>query len=93
MLPTAETAVKLKPVEGKEGSTYINANFVFDEKNRQSYVCCQAPLSSTMGDFWKMIWEQDICIIVMITKLRERDRTKADRYWPMNTGTFFSKFF
>jgi len=86
VLPTAETAVKLEPLEGKEGSTYINANFVVDEKNRQSYVCCQAPLASTMGDFWRMIWQHDISTIVMITKLRERDRTKADKYWPTNIG-------
>jgi len=86
VLPTAETAVKLEPLEGKEGSTYINANFVVDEKNRQSYVCCQAPLASTMGDFWRMIWQHDISTIVMITRLRERERTKADKYWPTNIG-------
>jgi len=86
VLPTKETAIKLHPLEGNQDSTYINANFVSDRNKRQSYICCQAPLAATMGDFWRMIWQQEVSLIVMITKLRERERTKADRYWPMFPG-------
>jgi len=93
VLPTKETAIKLTPLgPGREDTTYINANLVLDEHQRQSYICCQAPLGSTMGDFWRMIWENGVCIIVMITKLREKDRAKADRYWPLGVGdtTFYN---
>jgi len=89
VLPIEATAVKLKPLNGNENSTYINANFVSDKNHLQSYICSQAPLQGTMGDFWRMIWQQKVSFIVMITKLQEKDRTKADRYWPASIGSSY----
>jgi len=86
VLVIKETAVKLGPINGVEGSEYINANFVIDKSNpdikKQKYICCQAPLSSTFNDFWRMIWEYKVPVIVMITNLVEKNRIKADPYWP-----------
>jgi protein tyrosine phosphatase len=79
ILPSEKTRVKLN---GERD--YINANVVkfkmddfFDE-----YICCQAPLESTVGDFWRMVWEKDVPIICSLNRIMENGRIKGDIYWP-----------
>ncbi|PRP74754.1 hypothetical protein PROFUN_06615 [Planoprotostelium fungivorum] len=82
VLPYKETRVKL---DGSDDgiSSYINANYVYDRQNKaQKYICCQAPLPKTFDDFWRMVWEKDCPVIVMLTKLEERNTIKAHVYWP-----------
>ncbi len=54
---------------------------------QQSYISTQAPLPHTMTDFYQMIWEQKAEIIVMLTRVKEKDgrgnvAQKAHAYWP-----------
>jgi len=104
VLPTEDTRVVLNPVEGVIGSDYINANYVNGEvsNSKDYYIACQAPLASTVEDFWRMIWEKRCGVIVMLTGLDEGNAPKADRYWPSEGkaeryGSFFvlhkKKFF
>ncbi|XP_069023347.1 tyrosine-protein phosphatase non-receptor type 9 isoform X3 [Embiotoca jacksoni] len=55
-----------------ETSDYINASFMDGYKTRNAYIATQGPLPKTFGDFWRMVWEQMVLIIVMTTSL-ERD--------------------
>ncbi|CAH8655412.1 unnamed protein product [Dicrocoelium dendriticum] len=45
-----------------------------------------APLENTVGDFWRMVIEQNTAIIIMLTGLMEAGREKCARYWPATQG-------
>eukprot|EP01114_Cavostelium_apophysatum_P010491 TRINITY_DN2426_c0_g1_i1.p1 TRINITY_DN2426_c0_g1~~TRINITY_DN2426_c0_g1_i1.p1 ORF type:complete len:404 (-),score=88.69 TRINITY_DN2426_c0_g1_i1:65-1276(-) len=84
VLPPEKTRVKLKVIEGEEGSDYINGNYISGliPNSERAYVATQGPLQATFGDFWRMIWETDATVIVMLTKEVENGKLKCDRYWP-----------
>jgi len=84
VLPPEKTRVILKEREGEEGSDYINANYIngLIPGSEKAYIATQGPLQSTFADFWRMVWELNSVVIVMLTKEVENGRTKCDRYWP-----------
>jgi len=46
--------------------------------NQREYIACQGPLKTTINDHWKMIWEQNVTIIVMLTGLIEGGMVRLD---------------
>lgn len=77
-----QTRVKLAVINGLQTTDYINANFVIGYKERKKFICAQGPMESTIDDFWRMIWEQHLEIIVMLTNLEEYNKAKCAKYWP-----------
>ncbi|KAJ1525691.1 hypothetical protein ONE63_008902 [Megalurothrips usitatus] len=77
-----QTRVKLAQVDSIIGSDYINANFVVGYKERKKFICAQGPMEDTVSDFWRMIWEQHLELVLMLTNLEEYSKTKCAKYWP-----------
>ncbi|XP_033737519.1 receptor-type tyrosine-protein phosphatase S-like isoform X10 [Pecten maximus] len=92
ILPFESTRVALQPIRGVDGSDYINASFIDGYKYCQAYVATQGPLSETTEDFWRMLWEHNSTIIVMLTKLREMGREKCHQYWPSERSARYQYF-
>ncbi|KAG7238372.1 hypothetical protein INR49_030879 [Caranx melampygus] len=74
------------PDDTDETSDYINASFMDGYKRSNAYIATQGPLPKTFGDFWRMVWEQMVLIIVMTTRVVERGRVKCGQYWPLEEG-------
>ncbi|KAG8186487.1 hypothetical protein JTE90_009242 [Oedothorax gibbosus] len=75
------SCVKLSCTDTEQGD-YINANFVDGYCQRNTFISTQGPLPKTFTDFWRMIWEYKVGVIVMTTHTIERCRAKCGQYWP-----------
>lgn len=86
VIPGESTRVKLQPDE-EDKHEYINANYVSGyNKHEKAYIFTQGPLQHTVKDFWRMIWQENISIIVMTTNIRESGTMKCFSYWPLNVN-------
>lgn len=74
ILPFESTRVCLQPIRNVDGSDYINASFIDGYRYRKAYIATQGPLVDTTDDLWRMLWEHNSTIIVMLTKLKEMGR-------------------
>lgn len=92
ILPYETTRVCLQPIRGVDGSDYINASFIDGYRYKKAYVATQGPLAETTEDFWRMLWEHNSTIIVMLTKLREMGREKCHQYWPSERSARYQYF-
>ncbi|XP_057878922.1 tyrosine-protein phosphatase non-receptor type 12 [Melospiza georgiana] len=83
ILPFDHSRVKLTLKTPPQDSDYINANFIKGVHGPKAYVATQGPLANTVIDFWRMIWEYNVAIIVMACREFEMGRKKCERYWPL----------
>ncbi|KAM8703720.1 hypothetical protein ACLKA7_008362 [Drosophila subpalustris] len=83
VIPLPETRVVLQRQGDDDKTEYINANYVRGPRDAPNYyIACQAPLESTTGDFWRMIWEQQSRVIVQATDLNENGIERCAEYLP-----------
>lgn len=80
ILPFEHARVKLQ--NRPEGACdYVNASHITASGSNKRYIASQGPLPDTFEDFWSVIWEQDVRVIVMLTAESEGGQLKCHTYW------------
>ncbi|XP_052809643.1 tyrosine-protein phosphatase 10D-like [Mya arenaria] len=83
ILPFNHSRVKLQQLDDDDPeSDYINASYVSGFHQQREYIATQGPLPGTIDDFWRMVWEQNVMVIVMLTQCKEGKQDKCEMYWP-----------
>ncbi|KAH7700949.1 Protein-tyrosine phosphatase containing protein [Aphelenchoides avenae] len=92
VVPYDHTRIQLVVDDDNTNGDYINANMIeiladvpkYSEFTglTNKYISTQGCLQNTIDDFWRMVWQENSRIIVMVTKEVERGRVKCCRYWP-----------
>ncbi|XP_051968090.1 receptor-type tyrosine-protein phosphatase epsilon-like isoform X2 [Xyrauchen texanus] len=92
IIPYDFNRVILSMKRGQEFTDYINASFIDGYRQKDYYIATQGPLSHTVDDFWRMVWEWKCHSIVMLTELHERDQDKCFQYWPSEDSVTYGEF-
>ncbi|XP_057180545.1 tyrosine-protein phosphatase non-receptor type 12 isoform X2 [Triplophysa rosa] len=83
ILPFDHSRVKVTIKTSNQDTDYINANFIKGVDGPEAYITTQGPLPNTVLDFWRMIWEYKVAVIVMACREFEMGRKKCERYFPL----------
>ncbi|KAL0967997.1 hypothetical protein UPYG_G00260790 [Umbra pygmaea] len=88
ILPNRHSRVILQTEDEEDFlRSYINANYLQGYGGEErAYIATQGPTVNTVGDFWRMVWQERCPIIVMITNLEEKNE-KCAEYWPEDSVT------
>ncbi|XP_056002510.1 receptor-type tyrosine-protein phosphatase alpha-like [Ostrea edulis] len=81
-LPYDHSRVVLKQRWSASDNDYINANYIKDTNGEKRYIATQGPRENTVEDFWRLIWQERVKDIVMLTNLVETGKKKCAKYWP-----------
>nr|XP_025873802.1 receptor-type tyrosine-protein phosphatase V-like [Vulpes vulpes] len=85
VLPYDHSRVRLSQLDGEPHSDYINASFIPGYTDPQEFIATQGPLKKTVEDFWRLVWEQQVHVIVMLTVGMENGRVLCEHYWPVGS--------
>uniref|UniRef100_A0A8C4DH36 protein-tyrosine-phosphatase n=1 Tax=Dicentrarchus labrax TaxID=13489 RepID=A0A8C4DH36_DICLA len=92
IIPYDFNRVILSVKRGQEFTDYINASFIDGYRQKDYFIATQGPLSHTVEDFWRMVWEWRCHSIVMLTELKEREQEKCFQYWPSEGSVTFGDY-
>ncbi|KAJ8257378.1 hypothetical protein GJAV_G00184960 [Gymnothorax javanicus] len=83
ILPYDHCRVRLALLNSQMNSDYINASYVPGGASAHDFICTQGPLQNTRADFWRMVWEQNVRVIIMVTACVDNHKqVLCDPYWP-----------
>ena len=87
MYPYDKSRVVLSmDTSGDPNSDYVNASHIPGLYVKEKFIGAQAPKENTLVDFWKMIIENKVVNIVMVTNIVESGRKKCEQYFPLKIG-------
>ncbi|XP_052220703.1 receptor-type tyrosine-protein phosphatase S-like isoform X2 [Dreissena polymorpha] len=92
LIPYDQTRVILDP-DPDSSSTYINANFVKGYRHQHEYIAAQSPFDDeTVLDFWRMVYQYEVQVIVMMSHIVEDNIVKCTQYWPEHGRVRYGSF-
>ena len=50
----------------------------------RTWIVTQGPMDTTISDFWRLIWQENTRMIIMLTKTFEVVRLMCSQYWPLH---------
>ena len=86
ILPFNYSRVVLSEFPGIPGSDYINANYIKGASGSNAYIASQGPLPHTVNDWWRMVVEREVQVIVMACNEQEGGKHKCECYWSEGEG-------
>ncbi|XP_067997011.1 receptor-type tyrosine-protein phosphatase C isoform X3 [Melanerpes formicivorus] len=72
----------------EESSRYINASFIIGYWGPKAMIATQGPLQETISDFWQMVFQRKVKVIVMLTELKEGEQELCAQYWGEEKQTY-----
>ncbi|PIK54594.1 putative receptor-type tyrosine-protein phosphatase kappa [Apostichopus japonicus] len=78
--------VVLEKLMEEPDSDYYNASYILDQRGETSLIASQAPNKASLNDFWRLIWQEKVSTIVMLTNLTEYGKDRCTQYWPNQEG-------
>ncbi|TFY57587.1 hypothetical protein EVJ58_g6930, partial [Rhodofomes roseus] len=78
--PFEHARVRLRKAR-PDDDDYMNASYVQPLGTKKRYIATQGPLAATYNDFWTLCWEQNVHVIVMLTREIEGNTVKCGKYW------------
>lgn len=92
LLPYDHSRVILDPDANSENE-YINASFIKGYKHQRAYIAAQSPFDEdTVLDFWRMIYQYEVRVIVMLSNIVEDNIVKCTQYWPNEGKVMYGQF-
>ncbi|XP_072179871.1 receptor-type tyrosine-protein phosphatase kappa-like [Diadema setosum] len=74
--------VVLEIVNGDPHSDYYNANYIHNYRGEKGIIASQAPNEASLTDFWRMVWQENVETVVMVTALTQNGKDQCTQYWP-----------
>nr|XP_039258287.1 receptor-type tyrosine-protein phosphatase alpha-like [Styela clava] len=85
-IPYDYTLVTIFMQQDEDEIPYMNASWVESNDESSPMIASQGPTSSNIDLFWRLVLDNNVNTIVMLTKLKEEKEEQCAQYWPTNVG-------
>nr|XP_039255677.1 receptor-type tyrosine-protein phosphatase epsilon-like [Styela clava] len=82
ILPYERNRVKINPLNDEIDVPYVNASYIESYDDSYAIIAAQGPVSASVENFWRSVFDNDVSIIIMLTDCKENNKEQCVQYWP-----------